>query len=53
MTSTTNQVTRAIIALALTATTGSALAHSGLHAAGALYQHFWLKTDVLKRMTHG
>jgi len=35
MTSTTNQVTRAIIALALTATTGSALAHSGLHAAGA------------------
>ena len=25
----------------------------GLHAAGALYQHFWLKTDVLKRMTHG
>jgi cytochrome b561 len=25
----------------------------GLHVAGALYQHFWLKTDVLKRMTHG
>ncbi len=24
-----------------------------LHVAGALYQHFWLKTDVLKRMTHG
>lgn len=23
-----------------------------LHVAGALYQHFWLKTDVLKRMTH-
>ena len=24
-----------------------------LHVAGALYQHFFLKTDVLKRMTHG
>jgi cytochrome b561 len=24
-----------------------------LHVAGSLYQHFWLKTDVLKRMTHG
>lgn len=24
-----------------------------LHVVGALYQHFWLKTDVLKRMTHG
>jgi cytochrome b561 len=24
-----------------------------LHVAGALYQHFWLKTDVLKRITHG
>ncbi len=23
------------------------------HVGGALYQHFWLKTDVLKRMTHG
>ncbi len=23
------------------------------HVAGALYQHFWLKSDVLKRMTHG
>lgn len=23
------------------------------HFAGALYQHFMLKTDVLKRMTHG
>ena len=23
------------------------------HVAGALYQHFVLKTDVLKRMTHG
>ncbi len=23
------------------------------HAAGALYQHFWLKSDVLKRMTQG
>ena len=24
-----------------------------LHAGGALYQHFILKADVLKRMTHG
>ncbi|MFZ1774321.1 MAG: cytochrome b/b6 domain-containing protein [Rhizobiaceae bacterium] len=24
-----------------------------LHVAGALYHHFWLKSDVLKRMTHG
>jgi cytochrome b561 len=24
-----------------------------LHVFGALYQHFWLKTDVLKRMTRG
>lgn len=23
------------------------------HVGGALYQHFWAKTDVLKRMTHG
>ncbi|MGB8818021.1 MAG: cytochrome b/b6 domain-containing protein [Rhizobiaceae bacterium] len=23
------------------------------HVVGALYQHFWLKTDVLKRMTYG
>lgn len=23
------------------------------HFGGALYQHFWLKSDVLKRMTHG
>ncbi len=25
----------------------------GLHVVGALYQHFWLKSDVLKRMLNG
>ncbi len=25
----------------------------GLHVVGALYQHFWLKSDVLRRMTSG
>ncbi len=25
----------------------------GLHVAGALFQHFWLKSDVLKRMLAG